>query len=125
MILPLMLFGMWFWKASNEGAGTQSRVAYSQLYQWIEQGKVESVVLNGESLDATLKSPEAIDGKASKTVSTNAAPSDAALLPLLRLKGVQITVKSQQQPFGSQQQSFGRSAVFDVAGVRVAKVEPE
>jgi cell division protease FtsH len=102
MILPLMLFGMWFWKASNEGAGTQSRVAYSQLYQWIEQGKVESVVLNGESLDATLKSPEAIDGKQSKAVSTNAAPSDAALLPLLRQKGVQITVKSQQQPFAVQ-----------------------
>ena len=30
------------------GDRRQPPVAYSQLYQWIEQGKVESVVLDGE-----------------------------------------------------------------------------
>jgi cell division protease FtsH len=101
LLLPLMLVAMWFWKANNEGAA-QPAVAYSQLYTWIEQGKVESVVLNGEVLDATLKRPETIDNRQTTTVRTNVAPADAALLPLLRQKGVRITVKSQQQPFAVQ-----------------------
>jgi len=46
LILPLMLVGMWLWKTYSEGS-PQPPVAYSQLYQWIEQGKVESVVLDG------------------------------------------------------------------------------
>ena len=33
---------------------------------------------------------------------TNVAPNDPALLPLLRQHGVQISVKSQQQPFAVQ-----------------------
>ena len=43
LLLPVMLTAMWFWKATTEGAG-QPPIAYSQLYQWVEQGKVESVV---------------------------------------------------------------------------------
>ena len=46
LILPLMLLGMWLWKSYAEGPA-QPPVAYSQLYQWIEQGKVASVVLDG------------------------------------------------------------------------------
>ncbi len=102
MFLPLMLFGMWVWKQGTEGSAAQAPVAYSQLYQWIEQGKVAAVVLNGETLEATLKAAEPIAGKPTTSVSTNVAPSDAALLPLLRQKSVQITVKSQQQPFAVQ-----------------------
>jgi cell division protease FtsH len=101
LLLPLMLMAMWFWKSYTEGA-PQPPIAYSQLYQWAEQGKVESVVLDGEAVDATLKNPEPLDGRQIKNFQTNLAPNDAQLLPLLRQKGVRITVKSQKQPFGMQ-----------------------
>ena len=55
--------------------------------------------MSGEGLDATLKSPEAVAGQTMQTVHTTAAPNDPALLPLLRQKGVQIDVNSQQQSF--------------------------
>jgi cell division protease FtsH len=98
LILPLVLLAMWLWKSSAEGAG-QPAVPYSQLYQWIEQGKVESVVFDGEVLGATLSKPETVDGHPTKEVHTNLVANDAQLLPLLRQKGVHISVKSQRQPF--------------------------
>src|SRR5580698_3892078 len=101
LILPLMLLGMWLWKSYSEGTA-QPPVAYSQLYQWIEQGKVESVVLDGELVSATLKSPETLDGRQIKDLQTNVPTNDQQLLPLLRQKGVRINVMSQRQPFALQ-----------------------
>ena len=60
------------------------------------------MVLNGETLDANLKAPEQVDGVALQVLHTNVAPNDPALLPLLRQHGVQISAKSQQQPFAVQ-----------------------
>ena len=63
----------------------------------LTDGKVQSVVMSGEAIDATLKVPEAVAGRTLTTVHTTAAANDPALLPLLRQKGVQIDVNSQQQ----------------------------
>ena len=101
LLLPLMLVGMWLWKTYTEGSG-QPPVAYSQLYQWVAEGKVESVVLDGESVGATLKAPEPLEGRQVKSFQSNVAPNDPQFLPLLRQKAVRITVKSQKQPFGMQ-----------------------
>jgi len=100
-LLPIMFAAMWAWKVYSEGAA-QPPIAYSQLYQWISQNKVQSVVLDGEFVSATLRSPETLEGRTIKELRTNVAPNDPALLPLLREKGVSITVKSQSQPFGVQ-----------------------
>ncbi len=51
-------------------------------------------MIDGEVVDATLKSPENVDGRQLKDLRTNAAPNDSSLLPLLHQKGVKITVKS-------------------------------
>jgi cell division protease FtsH len=101
ILLMIMLAAMWFWKSNSEGTA-QPPVPYSQLYQWVGEGKVASVVLDGEFVDATLKSPETVDGHQIKDLRTNVAPNDSTLLPLLHQKGVQITVKSQKQPFALQ-----------------------
>jgi len=77
-------------------------VAYSQFYGWLAAGKVQSVAMSGESLDATLKAPETVNGRALQTIHTTVAPNDPALLPLLREKGVQITVNGQQQSLPAQ-----------------------
>src|SRR6266700_840705 len=101
VLLVLMLGLMWFWKSNSE-EGAQPAIAYSQLYKWIEEGKVVSVVLDGDFVDATLKSPEALDGRQIRDLRTSAVANDPALLPLLHQKGVKITVKSQKQPFALQ-----------------------
>ena len=96
-----MLGAMWFWKTNSEEAG-QPAIAYSQLYKWVDEGKVATVVFDGEFVDASLKNPETLDGRQIKDLRTNLVPNDAALLPLLHQKGVIITVKSQKQPFALQ-----------------------
>jgi len=101
VVLAVMLGMMWFWKSNNED-GAQPAVAYSQLYKWIEEGKVASVVLDGDYVDAMLKSPETLDGRRIQELRTGAVANDPALLPLLHQKAVKITVKSQKQPFGLQ-----------------------
>jgi cell division protease FtsH len=101
LLLPVMLLAMWLWKTATEGAG-QSPVSYSQFFQLVEQDKVESVVLDGEVVDASLRSPQTLNGHSIKSFQTNLAPNDAQLLPMLHQKGVQILVKSQKQPFGVQ-----------------------
>jgi cell division protease FtsH len=101
ILLGVMLAAMWFWKSRIEGAENPP-VAYSQLYTWIEQGKVQRVVFRGESVDATLKQPEKLEERTVQTFHSNVPTADPALLPLLRDKKVTITVASQQQPFAVQ-----------------------
>ena len=101
LVLAAMLAAMWFWKSANEGTARPS-VAYSQLYDWIKAGDVESVTISGDTVEATLKTPQPADGKTVTTFISNLPPNDTALLPLLRDKGVHITVRSQQQPFAVQ-----------------------
>ena len=70
ILLALMLGAMWFWKTSSEESA-QPAIPYSQLYKWIDEGKVASVLIDGEVVDATLKSPETIDGRQIKDLRTN------------------------------------------------------
>jgi cell division protease FtsH len=99
--LVLMVAGTWVWRTFFNEA-PPAPIAYSQFYALLTDGKVQSVAMSGEALDATLKSPETVAGRAVQTVHTTAAPNDPALLPLLRQKGVQINVNSQQQSFPMQ-----------------------
>ena len=90
LALSLMLVGAWAWRTFLNEA-PPAPIAYSQFYALLVDGKVQSVVMSGEALDATLKSPETVDGRALQKVHTTAAPNDPALLPLLRQKGVRST----------------------------------
>ena len=101
MVLGLMLVAMWLWKSANEGAAKQA-IAYSQLFDWARAGKVASVDIAGDAVDATLKAPETLEGRPIQSFRSNLPHDDAALLPLLRDNGVRITVRSQQQPFAVQ-----------------------
>jgi cell division protease FtsH len=96
-----MLVAMWLWKSANEGAAKQS-IAYSQLYEWARLGKVASVDIAGDTIDATLKAPEMLEGKSIASFRSNIPKDDPAFLPLLRDNGVRIYVRSQQQPFAVQ-----------------------
>jgi cell division protease FtsH len=101
IVLALMLVAMFLWKSANESGAKQS-VAYSQLYEWARAGKVASVDIAGDTVDASLKAAETLDGRAVQTFRTNIPKDDAAFLPVLRDNGVKIYVRSQQQPFAVQ-----------------------
>jgi cell division protease FtsH len=98
LALALTVAGTWLWRTFLNEA-PPAPIAYSQFYALLTDGKVQSVVMSGEALDATLKAPETLAGRALTAVHTTAAANDPALLPLLRQKGVQINVNSQQQSF--------------------------
>ncbi len=101
MALALFFVGTWLWRTFLNEA-PPAAIAYSQFYALLTDGKVQSVVMTGEGVDATLKGPETVAGRSLQTVHTTAAPNDPALLPLLRQKAVQINVNSQQQSFPAQ-----------------------
>ena len=98
LALVLTVAGTWFWR-SYVREPPAAPIAYSQFYALLTDGKVQSVVMSGDALAATLKGPETVAGHSVTTVNTTAAENDPALLPLLRQKGVQISVESQQQSF--------------------------
>src|SRR4026209_3047117 len=96
--LALVFVGTWVWRTFLNEA-PPAPIAYSQCFALLTDGKVQSVAMSGEAVEATLKSPETVAGRAVQTVHTTAAPNDPALLPLLRQKAAQIDVNSQQQSF--------------------------
>src|SRR5687767_15724676 len=76
--LALMFAGTWLWRTYASEAPPPP-IAYSQFYAFVTDGKVQSVVLSGEAIDATLKSPETVAGRALTMVHTTAAANDPAL----------------------------------------------
>jgi cell division protease FtsH len=101
VVLAVMFGAMWLWKSTAERTHEPS-VPYSQFFQWAKEGKLESIVLTGDSVDGKLKAPESIGGHSVRDFHTELPANDTALLPLVRDKGVHIEVKSQQQPFAVQ-----------------------
>jgi len=52
-LLIVLLLGTWLWREKAQ-AVTEPQVDYSTFYTWVEQGKVEAVVLKGPQLTGTL-----------------------------------------------------------------------
>ena len=100
LFLPVALVGVLYWRTSGGNAAAPPEIAYSQLYRWIDDGRVASVVLDGDAASASLRTTEAVGGRQTTIVKTTLAMSDPTLLPLLQRKGVQVMVKSQKQSFG-------------------------
>jgi len=101
LVLAAMFLGMWLWRASVEDSAHPA-VDYSVFYDWIEAGKVESVVIKGPVLEGELKAAETVAGRPTEVFHTIRPDGDQALLPLLREKGVRIRVTTEQQPFAIQ-----------------------
>jgi cell division protease FtsH len=99
-VVPFALLAglMWFQYFSSREQQRPS-IAYTDFYHLVSDGKVTSATLKGQTISGTLKSAETVDGK-SMTGFTTLLPSqeDRDLLPLLRQKGVKLTVKSEEQP---------------------------
>jgi len=60
--LALVFVGTWVWRTFLNEA-PPAPIAYSQFFALLTDGKVQSVAMSGEAVEATLKSPETMAGR--------------------------------------------------------------
>ena len=91
-----MLFGFLIWSFLVSRAPPPPTVSYSDLYSLLELGKVAKATLAGRDLTGALKSDERVAGKTIREFATVLPADDRDLLPLLRRKQVEVSVKSER-----------------------------
>jgi len=99
-MLVLLLLGF---AAYQYYAGKQDDVhppiSYTAFWREVQDQKVESVQIRGQTVIGKLREERTIEGKKLKNFHTMVpAQGDEELLPLLRNKGVEVVVKSEDQP---------------------------
>jgi cell division protease FtsH len=99
--IPLLLVAILLAsEALGDRRPTSPGIGYSTFYSLVDQGKVERITIEGQSVSGTLKEPEPVEGKTVEEFATTLpAQPDANLLPLLRQKGVDVRVQPDQPSF--------------------------
>jgi cell division protease FtsH len=99
-VVPFLLLGMLTWgQYFSPGEGKHTSISYTDFYHLVSEGKVASAAIKGQNVIGALKGPETVAGKSVTSFTSMLPPQeDRDLLPLLREKGVNVTVKSEEQP---------------------------
>ncbi|HKQ70195.1 MAG TPA: ATP-dependent zinc metalloprotease FtsH [Polyangiaceae bacterium] len=102
-MLFVLLAGMWIWQLFGQDQRELPTIPYSAFYSFLEEGKIGSINVSGQSVSGRLKDPETFDNRSVREFKTT-LPSqpDSALFPLLREKKVDIQVRTEEQPFALQ-----------------------
>jgi cell division protease FtsH len=95
--LLLALLGMWAWQ-TRSARSQAPLIGYSNFFTLVEQGKVKSVVITGQAIEGELSSKQQVAGQTLQRFRTLSPNEDVALLPLLRQKGVELNVASEEPP---------------------------
>jgi cell division protease FtsH len=99
ILLLLLLAGSWAYQAYATKEEATPDVRYTDLYAWLDAGKIESVTLKGLVVSGKLRADEKVDGRSIKTFRTLLPDiQDSTLLPTLRAQHVNVSVKSEEQP---------------------------
>jgi cell division protease FtsH len=94
--VPLALVGYTVWSFVGMRAPKPPSISYSELYGFVEQGKVGSVSLSGQQVTGKLKQEETTSGKKITDFQTVLPQQDDRdLLPLLRAQHVNVEVISE------------------------------
>jgi cell division protease FtsH len=95
-------------QARLERQAALATVGYTQFYGWVQAGKVDKIMLEGEDVTGALKAAEKADGRDVVGFHTTLPPQDDRdLLPLLREKQVDVRVTEENRsPFGPLLLSF-------------------
>jgi cell division protease FtsH len=95
-IVIVLLLGYWLFSQFS-GGSSRATLSYSEFLSYVEQGKVQSVVLQNGRISGEFKMPERIEvGNRSVVERSFSLPSvprefaDQNLIPLLRQQGVQV-----------------------------------
>jgi cell division protease FtsH len=103
VLLALLLLGFWGWNYVAARQEAHPPIAYTQFFELAKQDRIAEVTLRGNQVTGKLKKPEQIGGKAIESFYTMMPEQeDKDLLPMLRDKGVEIQVKSEEQPLAIQ-----------------------
>ncbi len=97
-ILPAVFLAVaWGYQAHAAKVEATPEIRYTDLYSFLDAGKIDSVTLTGLKVRGKLKAAEKVDGN-SITAFRSLLPTidDKGFLPLLREKGVAVTVKSEE-----------------------------
>jgi len=99
VLLAMLVAGGWAYQLHDAKEEAVPEIRYSDVYALLDSSKVDSVTLRGLQIRGKLKEAEKVDGQSITTFrSLLPAVEDRALLPLLREKGVAVTVRSEEQP---------------------------
>lgn len=95
--LPLMvLFAFVLWNILSQSAKGGEPLPYSEFYQGVVDGRVQSVEITGLTVEGVFKSSGSGDGQTKSFRTSLPLIEDEQLLPLLRDKGVTIKVVSDE-----------------------------
>ena len=84
---------------SGRQEGIYPPISYSAFWRAAQEQKVESVTIRAQSVIGKLRQEQTIEGKQLKNFSTMVpAQGDEELMPLLRSKNIEISVRSEEQP---------------------------
>jgi cell division protease FtsH len=79
---------------------TSPAIDYSSFYALVDQGKVQRIEIDGQTVTGSLKTTEPVDGKTVKDFSTTLpGQQDRDLLPLLRQRDVAVRIEADQPSF--------------------------
>jgi len=103
VLLALMFASFYAWRYLGPQEEEQPAISYTNFYEAAQKQKVESVTLRGQVVTGKFKAEESLEGKRLKVFKTMVpTQEDPDLLRVLREKGVQINVKSEEQPLALQ-----------------------
>lgn len=95
--LPLtVLFAFALWNILSQSVPSGEPLAYSEFYQGVKDGRVESVEITGLNIDGVFKSAGGGSSQSKNFRTSLPLIQDEQLLPLLREKGVTIKVLSDE-----------------------------
>jgi cell division protease FtsH len=100
IVLVVLLLGFAAYQYySGRQEGVYPPISYTAFWRAADEQKVESVTIRGQSVTGKLREEQTIEGKKLKSFSSMVpAQGDEQLMPLLRSKNVEITVRSEEQP---------------------------
>jgi cell division protease FtsH len=102
IVLGLLLGGMAVWQSLANQEQAYPSIDYSEFYRFLEARKIESVTLKGETIVGHLAQQETKNEVAFQNFQTLRPDPDPTLVSDLRKYGVNIRVRSQEQPFAIQ-----------------------
>jgi cell division protease FtsH len=99
IFLAFLMTAVFMWTRFAPSEGELPPVSYTTFYSALEAKNVESVVIRGQAVSGKVRQPLTVEGKKTKSFRT-LLPSqeDPELVPLLRKQGVNVEVRSEEQP---------------------------
>jgi cell division protease FtsH len=97
-LLPVGLFVAYLaWSYSSASKSAEPSISYTEFFQQVEQGKIEKVEITGQHVRGAFTEKTHVGGRDLQQFVTTLPPfQDEALPPLLREKGVQVTVQTDE-----------------------------